>query len=80
MTKCKAAKLNTSGIGGLHVDQDYEQTGTRYVKNTQGDYELIERVDVKEVRDSNQDNIQFFDSNLDRQMKTNYVENVVTYE
>lgn len=73
MTKCKAAKLSGPGIGGLHVDQDYEQTGTRYVKNQNGDYELIERVDVKEVRDSNQENIEFFDSNLDRQMKTQYV-------
>ena len=56
MMKCSAAKL-AGGIGGvkvggLHMDQDYEGTGTRYVKNQQGDYELIERHDIKQIRDS----------------------------
>ena len=69
-TKCKAARLQAPGVKGLNLDTDYEQTGTRYVQ-TNGDYELIERGDVKMVRDSNQDNVKFFDSDLDRQMKTN---------
>lgn len=81
-TKCKAARIGgvgtgLGGMGGLHADHDYEQTGTKYVKNDQGDYELIERMDVKEVRDSNQDNVRFFDSNLDRQMNTHYTHNVM---
>lgn len=71
--KCSKAKKLIPHVGGLHVDNDYEQTGTRYVQNVQGDYELIERDDIKHVKDSNQANLNYFDADLDRQMKSDYV-------
>lgn len=44
--KCAAARVaGGTGVvvGRLHHDHDFEGTGTRYVKNQFGDYELIER-------------------------------------
>lgn len=83
--RCRKARIGAAtGTGGLYVgamdhDVDYEATGTRYVKNDRGDYELIERNDLSRVpRDSEQSNMQFFDSQLDKRMKTPvHVDNVI---
>lgn len=57
MLKCRAARLAgpvvaTQRIGSLTVDRDYETGGTTYVRNPRGEYELIERTDVKQIRTS----------------------------
>lgn len=76
--KCRRAKaraLATTGglaVGAMVHDHDYEATQTKYVRTGQGDYELIERNDllVRGPRDSDQSNLKFFDSDIDRRMKT----------
>lgn len=61
------------------MDVDYEGNQTRYVKTANGDYELVERNDlnVKVPRDSEQSNLKFFDSDIDRKMKHHVVEQVI---
>lgn len=64
-------------IGTMDHDLDYEATQTQYVTTAKGDYELIERNDlhVRGPRDSEQSNLKFFDSDIDRRMKS-HVNNV----
>ena len=75
--KCMKARRAGAAAGGMYVgsmahDVDYEGTQTRYVKNANGDYELIERndLDVRGQRESEQSNLRFFDNDLDRRMRT----------